>query len=94
MTAMSTNKEAGRIMNRINLVFARYEGTLCRVLRDETVPHYQREELTREGVIVEANFRKCRTLYEADKEVFLKVCVGHETDDAILCDLLLCEVIL
>lgn len=86
---MSTHDEAGRVMNRINLVFARYEGMLCKVLRDETVPQRQREELTQEGVIVEENFRKCRTLYEADEAVFLEVCGKPRDDNEILYDLLL-----
>lgn len=90
---MSTHDEASRVMNRINLVFARYETMLCKVLRDETVPQHQREELTREGVVVEENFRKCRTLYEADEKVFLDVCGAKRDDNEILHDLLLCAVV-
>lgn len=61
---MSTKNAAAVTMNRINLVFARYEAALCTVLRDDTVPQSRREEAALEGVIVEANFRKCRNLYE------------------------------
>lgn len=91
---MSTKNAAAVTMNRINLVFARYEAVLCSVLRDESVPHSRREEAAREGVIVEANFRKCRNLYEMDPALFVDVCGEvHLMEDAdILHNLLLCEV--
>ncbi len=90
---MSTPDEASRVMNRINLVFARYEAMLCKTLRDETVPQCRREQLTQEGVVVEENFRKCRTLYEADKKVFMDVCGAERDDNEILNDLLLYAVV-
>lgn len=91
---MSLENAAAVTMNRINLVFARYEAALCTVLRDETVPHVRREEAAQEGVIVEANFRKCRNLYEMDKDLFIETCGEvHAMDDAdILQNFLLCEV--
>lgn len=70
---MSTENAAAVTMNRINRVFALYEAKLCKVLRDETVPQYRREELAQEGVLIEENFRKCRALYEADAERFVDV---------------------
>jgi hypothetical protein len=80
-------------LNRINLVFARYEAALCTVLRDESVPRHRREESSQEGVLVEANFLRCRNLFEMDKELFVDVCgeVHGMTDEDILHNLLLCE---
>ena len=93
VTAMSIENAAAVTMNRINLVFARYEAALCTVLRDDTVPYNRREEVAQEGVIVEVNFRRCRTLFEMDKELFVDVCgeVHGMTDEDILHNLLLCE---
>lgn len=91
---MSLENAAAVTMNRINLVFAKYEAALCTVLRDDTVPQHMCEEAAREGVIVEANFRKCRNLYDMNKELFLETYGEvHAMDDAdILQNLLLCEV--
>lgn len=93
---MSVKSAAGVTMNRINLVFAKYESALCTVLRDETVPQNRREEAAAEAVTVEANFRRARNLYEMDEGVFVDTYgeVHGMSDEDILHNLLLCEVAL
>ena len=93
---MATDNAAKVTMNRINLVFARYEASLCTVLRDETVPQNRREEAAQEAVTVEANFHRARNLYEMDAGMFVDTYgeVHGMTDEDILHNLLLCEVVL
>lgn len=93
---MSVKSAASVTMNRINLVFAKYESALCTVLRDETVPQNHREEAAQEAVTVEANFRRARNLYEMDAGVFVDTYgeVHGMSDEDILHSLLLCEVAL
>lgn len=93
---MAIESAARVTMNRINLVFARYEAALCTVLRDESVPQRRREEAAQEGVTVEANFRRCRNLYEMDAGVFVDTYgeVHGMSDEDILHNLLMCAVVL
>lgn len=72
VTAMATSNAAKVTMNRINLVFAKYEAALTGVLRDDSVPAARREEVIEESVLVEANFSRCRKLYEMDAGAFVE----------------------
>lgn len=91
---MSVKSAASVTMNRINLVFAKYESALCGVLRDDSVPAARREEAACEAMIVEMNFSRCRDLYEADAGAFVES-FGHVhgmNDEDILYNILLREV--